>query len=114
MYNLFSGPQAVTNQVLRNSTVNEISVTWTNPSDRNGSFNIELNYKAIQIFPYPSRINSIMDTTELSSSRNSFVIMNTLPYAEYVVTLVAFNRLFGRSLSSPPVTQTIISQPISK
>ena len=113
-----SAPLSVTNAALSNQSVAEIVASWLPPSDRNGSFNITINYTAAQVFRYENRIQTDSREMELFGSstqttRNE-TISEVLPYALYTVTITAFNRLFGRSLSSSPVTVTTISQPTGK
>ena len=117
---LFSAPNPVDNLQLQNirATESVITVTWTPPSTRNGSFSYELNYTATQDFDYstnPPRRNSTSRTIELQNGSNdSFVIMDVLPFANYTIDIYAFNTFFGRDRSSTVVTNDTRTLPTSE
>ena len=110
----FTAPEEVINLDSINPIALNINITWTPPSVRNGSFNYDLSYVARQDFTYTSRIQSTSDTIELPFGTTSYDITNVLPFANYTITVVAFNRQFGRMFSSDNVIDRIRTQPISK
>ena len=114
MYAFFTAPEEVINLDSINPIAPNINITWTPPSIRNGSFNYDLSYVARQDFTYTSRIQSTSDKVELPFGTTSYVITNVLPFANYTITVVAFNRQFGRMFSSDNVIDRIRTQPISK
>ena len=114
MYAFFTAPEEVVNLNSINPIAPNINITWTPPSIRNGSFNYDLSYVARQDFTYTSRIRNTSDTIELPFGTTSYVITNVLPFANYTITVVAFNRQFGRMFSSDNVIDCIRTQPISK
>ena len=99
-------------------SVSNITVSWTPPSERNGTFLYELNYTATQDFNYntdPPRIQTNSSTREdiPGGSNNNEVLLGVLPFATYTIEIFAFNRLFGKSLSGPPRKMTIQTLPTS-
>ena len=79
-----------------NNTVT-VEITWTPPSLRNGSFNYILNYLADQTPPYPqARRQSTSPVPEIiNGSQQEYVVQRGLPYADYQVTVYAFNLKLG-------------------
>ena len=110
----FIAPEEVINLVSINPIAPNITITWTPPSIRNGSFNYDLSYEARQDFSYTSRIQTASETVELPFGTTSYVVTDVLPFANYTITVVAFNRQFGRMFSSDNVVNHIRTQPISK
>ena len=114
IYSFFIAPEEVINLISINPIAPNITITWTPPSVRNGSFNYDLSYEARQDFSYTAHIQTASDTVELPFGTTSYVITNVLPFANYTITVVAFNRQFGRMFSSDNVVNHIRTQPISK
>ena len=100
-------------------SVSSITVSWTPPSERNGTFLYELNYTATQDFNYntdPPRIQTNSSTIEDipgGSNNNEVLLPGVLPFATYTIEIFAFNRLFGKSLSGPSRKMTIQTLPTS-
>ena len=91
-----------------------VRITWTRPSLRNGSFNYMLMYSADQTPPYPQqrRNSTSPDPVMVDGSQQVYVISSGLPYANYQVTIYAFN--LKRSLPGPSKTTTHKSLPIGE
>ena len=116
---LLSAPLSVTEASIHNNqSVEDIFVSWLPPSNRNGSFDVTFTFTATQVFIYQDRVQGDSNEINLvgsdSRTTRTETISGVLPYAEYQVTLTAFNRLFGKSRSSEPVTVSIITRPIGK
>ena len=82
------------------------TISWKEPSDRNGPFHYLLEYEAAQNDPYPeSRQMSVNFTTrELFDEdlipvggRVEFVFSEALPYANYIITVTPVNTKLNRS-----------------
>ena len=114
IYSFFIAPEEVINLISINPIAPNITITWTPPSIRNGLFNYNLSYEARQDFTYTFRIQTTSETVELPFGTTSYVITNVLPFANYTITVVAFNRQFGRMFSSDNVVNHIRTQPIGK
>ena len=94
--------QLVVTSSLSSDLGNQVIVTviWEPPSDRNGPFNYSLTYSAEQLPPYPEgRRNSTADSQILTGDQNQYIINNGLPFANYTVTIYAFN--IKRTLPGP-------------
>ena len=78
------------NPGFRNNVI--VQITWTAPSLRNGSFNYNLTYIAVQTdnFPEFSR-DTTQDSVIIAGSMEEFTIINALPFANYTITIFAFN-----------------------
>ena len=106
-YTFSTAPQAVTNLTITssNNTNNDntvtIRITWTPPSLRNGSFNYMLTYSANQTLPYPQqrRQSATPGPVMVDGSQQAYVVSSGLPYANYQVTIYAFN--IKRDLPGP-------------
>ena len=106
-YTFSTAPQAVTNLAITSSrnTNNDntvtIQITWTRPSLRNGSFNYMLMYSADQTLPYPQqrRQSATLGPVMVDGSQQGYVVPSGLPYANYQVTVYAFN--IKRGVSGP-------------
>ena len=74
-----------------------VRITWTPPSLRNGSFNYILNYSADQTPPYPQarRWSTSPVPVMIDGSQREYVVQRGLPYADYQVTVYAFNIKLG-------------------
>ena len=107
-----AAPQAVTDFTLSNDDM-DIILTWTPPSDRNGTFDYVITFSARSSFNYPSH----PDRIEVASDDNimevgtsmSHTLVSVLAYANYEVTITAFNRLRGMGFSGPTVTRNLRS-----
>ena len=107
-----AAPQAVTDFTLTNDDM-DIILTWTPPSDRNGTFDYIITFSARSSFNYPNHL----DRTEVASdddimvvgTSTSHTLENVLAYANYQVTITAFNRLRGMGFSGPIVTSNLRS-----
>ena len=98
-YTFSTAPQAVTNLTItssrntyNNNTVT-VQITWTPPSLRNGSFNYMLTYYANQTPPYPQqrRRSETPGPVMVDGNQQEYVVSSGLPYANYQVTIYAFN-----------------------
>ena len=91
-----------------------VEFEWDAPSTRNGSFNYILAYSAEQANPYPTeRIRTAEDSFHINeSSTESLRIEDALPYANYTVTIFAFN--IKRGLRGPNATTMMRSDSRSK
>ena len=74
-----------------------VQITWTPPSLRNGSFNYMLMYSADQTPPYPHqrRQSTSLGPVMVDGSQQEYVLPSGLPYANYTVTIHAFNIKLG-------------------
>ena len=95
-----------------------IVLDWDPPSDRNGSFNTLITYSAIQIFTYDvNRVQTISDSLIIEDQDTNTLTLSgddILPFADYNITIIPFNRLFGRSLSAPTVLRMVTTVPIGR
>ena len=77
-----------------NNTVT-ITISWAGPSDRNGLYNYELQYSALQAPPYPAARSQSeqTDVITLNGDANNieFVFLG-LPFANYTATVEVVNR----------------------
>ena len=99
-----TAPQAVTNLAItssrntyNNNTVT-VQITWTHPSLRNGSFNYMLTYSANQTLPYPQQ-SATLGPVMVDGNQQEYVVSSGLPFANYQVTIYAFN--IKRDLPGP-------------
>ena len=107
-HGILAAPPVVTDLVVRSSLSPDlgnqviVTVTWEPPSNRNGPFNYNLTYSAEQLSPYPEgRRKSMADSLILTGDQNQY-INNGLPFANYTVTIYAFN--IKRTLPGPSET----------
>ena len=119
-YTFSTAPQAVTNLAITSSrnTNNDntvtVQITWTPPSLRNGSFNYILMYSADQTLPYPQqrRQSATLGPMMVDGSQQEYVVSSGLPYANYQVTIYAFN--IKHDLPGPSEMTTQRSIPIGE
>lgn len=117
-----TAPQAVTDLTfVENIQRRTIVISWTPPSERNGSLSYNVSYTASQIPTYtasglpPSRANTTSGTfVVVNASNSSHTLCNTLPFAQYIVSVFAFNRQLGQCASSPTEMTTNISAAIGE
>ena len=67
-----------------------ITITWTPPSLRNGSYNYRLRYSARQAFTNGENTPLTAPIT-LMGTQQSYNITDGLPYADYNFTIFAYN-----------------------
>ena len=108
-------PQAVTEFKLMNINTN-ISLTWVPPSERNGTFDYIIAYRARSNFSYPNYLDRIQEDSRdniiVMGSSTSYFLTDVLAFANYEVSITAFNRLRGREqFYGPTVTSRILSEP---
>ena len=90
-----------------------VTITWNPPSARNGTFNYSLAYTADQTPGYPpERRQTGSGSFVLPGSNDQYIIKDALPYANYSVTIFAFN--IKRNLPGPSNSVTHRSLAISK
>ena len=90
-----------------------VTVTWEPPSNRSGPFDYNFTYSAEQLSPYPEgRRNSTADSQILTGDQNQYIINNGLPFANYTVTIYAFN--IKRTLPGPSESAEHRSSALSK
>ena len=80
-----------------------INITWSMPSERNGSVSYNLSYTGTQPPPYPQE--------EARTDKNSFVynsvsevthsINNVLSFAIYIIEVFAYNIDLGQTVAGP-------------
>ena len=95
-----------------NSSVN-VSFIWTQPSSRNGSYKFELQYSAKQIFQVGETRNAT-STSQLPGEESIVVLPDGLPYAQYNVTIFAYNIKRGQRYRGQITDVQYLSIPISK
>ncbi len=87
-----------------------IVVIWRRPSERNGPYRYMLNYTADQSFPYPvtRSISTSSSSINLAGDDQSYSvpINNSLPFADFTVSLYAFNIRRGAGVKSAVMTRT--------
>ena len=108
-------PQAVTGFTLTNIGTS-IQLDWVPPSQRNGSFDYIIAFSARSNFSYrgyPERVQEDSGSNiMLMGSHTSYTLPNVLAFANYEVSITAFNQLRGpEEFSGPTVTGTILSLP---
>lgn len=87
------------------NTVN-VEITWDGPSRRNGLYGYNLTYFAAQLDPYPEprRQTVSVQTASLDGDmQGRFTISdsNALPFANFSVTVFAFNLKRGMDVAGP-------------
>lgn len=93
---------------------NNVTVTlmWTGPSTRNGSYNYMLTYRGVQDDDYPLQRMRRQNETTISvndSMMEGSVSITGLPYANYTINVTAVNIKTGRlGPSSLHTSRTII------
>ena len=90
-----------------------VQFRWSQPSNRNGSYYFELVYSAEQNFD-GGRSMAAVNISQIPEEQLSMQFSNGLPYAEYAVTIFAYNIKRGRSYGGPLANRTYLSIPISK
>ena len=96
------------------------TISWKEPSDRNGPFHYLLEYEAAQNDPYPEsrQMNVSLTTRELFDGdgdlipvgrRVGFVFSEALPYANYTITVTPVNTKLNRSGPSRNVSGRTIA-----
>ena len=103
-------PHEISNAQITNLVSSKLVITWDLPSERNGSFLLSLTYEGVQTFG--QRVGPVIKI--LSGTITNYTIGNVLPFANYVVTIRAYNEQFGLSLSSNNVTLSILTSPTRK
>ncbi len=72
-----------------------IMVTWMRPSERNGPYRYMLNYTAEQSSPYPVTrgISTASSSINLAGDSQSYSvpIIDSVPFADFTVSLYAYN-----------------------
>ena len=96
----------------RSRSIN-VEFTWSQPSERNGSYYFELEYSATQNFKGGRNI-PLTNVSEISGQQLNLQFSDGLPYAEYEVRIFAHNIKRGRTFGGPLTTQNYLSIPISK
>ena len=91
-------PQAVEDLTISDSekmtnTRVKFTINWQGPSDRNGSFRYSLLFEAKQLDPYPAArgTETGLQNRTLGGDASSFLFDNSLPFANYTITLTAVN-----------------------
>ena len=89
-------------------TLVKFTINWEKPSDRNGSFNYQLVFEAMQLDPYPeARQTNVSMTTRMlnndDGNQEEDLIAEALPFANYTITLTAVNIKLNRSGPSTTV-----------
>ena len=88
--NIVSEDNTNVDPAFRNNVI--VEITWTAPSFRNGSFNYNLTYTAAQTDNYPElRRGTAQDSVIIAGRMEEFTIEDALPFANYTVTIFAFN-----------------------
>ena len=109
-----AAPQAVTDLTLTNIGTN-INLDWVPPSDRNGTFDYIIMFSARSSFNYPDHPDRIQEDSNdniiLLGTKASYTLVNVLAFADYEVTIAAFNKQLRRGFSGPTVSMTIQSLP---
>ena len=102
--------------VTENSEGGIITVTWTPPSERNGSISYNLTYSGFQAPPYPqSRADNMSGTFIINEAGNvSHQITGALAFAVYTISVFAFNKQLGQTAASTTETRDIMTQTIRK
>lgn len=96
------------NPAFRNNVI--VRLTWTAPSLRNGSFNYNLTYTALQTDDFPEvRRNTSQDSVIIAGSMEEFTIEDALPFANYSFTIFAFNI----KLNAPGDSETEASRSVA-
>ena len=110
-------PQAVADLTLT-TTSTSINLEWVPPSDRNGTFDYTITFNARSSFNYPNHPDRIQEDSyskiTLFGTNTSYTLVNVLAFADYEVTITAFNRLHGIEFSGPTVNESIRSLPQSE
>ena len=91
----------------------DIILSWVPPSNRNGTFDYIITFNARSSFNYPDH----PDRTQEDSNDNimvmgtsaSHTLTNVLAFANYEVTITAYNRLRGIEFSGPTVPSSTVS-----
>ena len=93
-----------------------ITVTWTPPSERNGSISYNLTYSGFQVPPYPpSRALGMSGTFIINEASNvSHQITGALAFAKYTINVFAFNKQLGQTAASTTETRAIMTRTIRK
>ena len=110
-------PLAVDNlQVTENIDGGIITVTWTPPSERNGSISYNLTYSGFQVPPYPpSRALGMSGTFIINEASNvSHELIGALAFARYTINVFAFNKQLGQTAASTTETRAITTRTIRK
>ena len=108
-------PQAVDNLVFTPSTAVNITavqfrITWNRPSERNGSYDYILEFSATQEDPHPDdQRRSEMRNIPLDGQLESYTFRNGIPFANYIITLIAVNIKLTRPGPSVTITQRTIA-----
>ena len=69
-----------------------VSLQWIPPAPRNGPYELELNYTAVQHPPYPAaRAMNDSGTATLPQHTSNFTVGEALPFANYSISLRAIN-----------------------
>ena len=84
------------------------TINWKKPSDRNGSFNYQVMFEAMQLDPYPEARKTNVDMTNRTLNNDDgnleeFLFPEALPFANYTITLIAVNIKLNRSGPSTTV-----------
>ena len=84
------------------------TINWEKPSDRNGSFNYQVMFEAMQLDPYPDARQTNVDMTNMTLNNDDgnleeFLFQEALPFANYIITLTAVNIKLNRSGPSTTV-----------
>ena len=103
-------------QVTENREGGIITVTWTPPSERNGSISYNLTYSGFQVPPYPpSRALGMSGTFIINEASNvSHQITGALAFAKYTINVFAFNKQLGQTAASTTETRAIMTHTIRK
>ena len=95
-------------------TIRTIMITWSAPSERNGSLSYNVSFTGRQIPPYPQERALCRDGSFVvhDVSNTTHMLTNILPFAQYNIRVFAFNQLLGQDAMSPTEMRTIFSDPI--
>ena len=87
----------------------KFTINWQGPSDRNGSFQYSLSFEAKQLDPYPAtrRNETGLQNMILGGDLRYFLFENSLPFANYTITLTAVNIKLNKSGPSTVVEERI-------
>ena len=106
---LCTAPQDAIRVTAREVHHRVIDITWTSPSERNGSIGYNLSYTGTQPPPYPQEEAQTDTNSIIFSNVNNVThtINNALPFAIYVIKVFAYNTDLGQNAAGPTGTDTI-------
>lgn len=91
-----------------------LTVSWVQPSQRNGSTSYNISYTGVHLPPYPeSRFADMAVGTVINveNTNVSYTITNVLSFATYTFSVFAYNRQLGQNIASASVSDTLRSMP---